>query len=170
VDVAAAGFLEQAFDEHRAALERSLSAQTRDVSVGQELAQEAFYRLAREIDRGRMPRNAGAWLHRVGSNLVISRGRHLQVIDRRLSILVRPSEPPSPETVVIGAERRAALHSTLAQLTGTERRALALAAEGLGGAEVAASIGRTPAATRTLLCRARRKLRRLHAELGLDTA
>jgi RNA polymerase sigma factor (sigma-70 family) len=160
VDLVGTGLLERAFGEHRAGLERYLSAQTRDASIGQELAQEAFYRLARTIERGRYPDNVGAWLRRVGSNLAVSRGRHLQVVDRRASSLPRPPDPRSPEAIAIEAERAAALRSMFTELTGIEQRAIALAACGMGSHEMAESIGRSPAATRTLLCRARSKLRR----------
>lgn len=151
--------VEAAFTEHRAALVRHLACVTRDPDIAEDLAQEAFLRLARELEAGRPPEDAGAWLHRVGSNLAMSRGRHLQVVDRRSGLLPRPSEPASPEQVVCDSELAIAVGAVLAQMSGTERRALALAANGYAGAEIAAELGRTPGAIRTLLCRARARIR-----------
>ena len=151
--------IEAVFLEHRAALVRHLRLITRDAEVAQDLAQEAFLRLAREIEAGRTPDDAGAWLHRVGMNLATSRGRHLQVVDRRAGDLARPAEPPSPEDAAAGGELTRAVAQALAQLSGAERHALVLAAYGFDGGEIAVSIARTPGATRTLLCRARAKIR-----------
>jgi len=151
--------VEAAFNDHRAALVRHLCSVTRDADVAEDLAQDAFLRLAAEVEAGRPPDDSGAWLHRVGTNLAMSRGRHLQVVDRRAGALPRPAEPASPECVVVEGELTAAVGAVLAGLSRPERRALALTANGYGGIEIAASLGRTPGATRTLLCRARAKIR-----------
>ena len=151
--------VEEAFTEHRGALVRHLTNVTRDHEAAEDLAQEAFLRLAREVEAGRTPDQPGAWLHRVGTNLAMSRGRHLQVADRRATELAQPSEPPNPESMAVHAELTTAVGAFLEELSTTERRALALAAHGYGGAEIAESLGRSPGATRTLMCRARTKLR-----------
>ena len=77
----------------------------------------------------------------------------------RSSDLPRPAEPQGPEQIVVEGELVAAVGGVMAQLSGTERRALSLAANGYGSREIAASVGRSPGATRTLLCRARSKIR-----------
>jgi RNA polymerase sigma-70 factor (ECF subfamily) len=151
--------VEAAFTQHRAAIVRHLTSVTRDPDAAEDLAQEAFLRLAREIEAGRTPDDAGAWLYRVGTNLAMSRGRHLQVVDRREAELPRPADLESPERAIIQNELAVAVAAFLAQMSGTEQRALTLAAQGYGGIEIAATLGRTPAATRTLLCRARAKIR-----------
>lgn len=151
--------VEAAFTDHRGALVRRLTAITREADVAEDLAQEAFLRLAREVEARRCPDDVGAWLFRVGSNLAMSRGRHLQVVDRREGLLPKPAEPPSPEHVVVAGELTIAVGTVLANMSHAERRALALAANGFAGAEIATSIGRSAGATRTLLCRARAKIR-----------
>jgi RNA polymerase sigma-70 factor (ECF subfamily) len=166
-----AGLLvEAAYTEHRTALVRHLTQVTRDGEAAQDLAQEAFIRLAREVEAGRAPDDAAAWLHRVAMNLATSRGRHLQVVERRADRLPRPTQPESPDALAIAGELGAALALALAQLSGTERQALALAANGFGGQEIASSIGRTPGATRTMLCRARAKIRATMAAIGAAPA
>jgi DNA-directed RNA polymerase specialized sigma24 family protein len=81
------------------------------------------------------------------------------VVDRREASLPRPADLESPEQTVVQNELATALGAFLAQMSGTEQRALTLAANGYDGIEIADTIGRTPGATRTLLCRARAKLR-----------
>src|SRR5215207_6795750 len=132
--------VESAYMEHRGALVRHLTQVTRDADVAQDLAQEAFLRLAREIEAGRAPDDTGAWLHRVGKNLAMSRGRHLQVVDRRESEIARPADPPSPEDVASGGEVTRAVTQAIARLSGAERHALILAAYGFQGSEIAFSI------------------------------
>lgn len=151
--------VEAAYELHRGPLVRRLTVLTRDADVAEDLVQEAFLRLAREVEAGRTPDDAGAWLHRVAGNLAASRGRHLSVVDRRAGELPRPDGPTSPEAQVVEAELNEALRAVLAQLSSDDRGALILAAQGYRGPEIAASIGRTAGATRTLLCRARTKVR-----------
>lgn len=161
--------VEAAYTEHRATLVRRLTAVTRDADVAEDLAQESFLRLAREIEANRPPDDVGAWLRTVGTNLAMSRGRHLQVVDRRAGALPLPREPEGPEHTVVEREMTAAVGAVLAEMSRTERHALALAANGYGGMEIAASLGRTPGATRTLLCRARAKIRRRMEVAGFAT-
>jgi RNA polymerase sigma factor (sigma-70 family) len=162
--------VEAAFVEHRAPLVRHLTVVARNADVAEDLAQEAFVRLARELEAGRSPDDIGAWLHRVGTNLTMSRGRHLQVVDRHAAALAQPSVAPGPEHVVVERELTAAVGTVLAEMSLTERRALTLAAHGYEGAEIAASIGRTAGATRTLLCRARARIRERVELAGFATA
>ena len=155
----ASRFVEAAFIEHRAALERRLTVICRDAEAAQDLAQEAFLRLAREVEAGRIPDDPGAWLHRVGKNLAMSRGRHLQVVDRRNGELPRPGVDSGPEEAAIEHETASAAVRALGDLSNSARHALVMAAHGCTGTEIAESIGRTQGATRTMLCRARTRLR-----------
>jgi RNA polymerase sigma factor (sigma-70 family) len=159
VQAYAGQLVEAAYTDHRAALVRRLTSITRDAEAAQDLAQDAFVRLAREVEAGRTPDDTVAWLYRVGANLAASRGRHLQVVDRRAGRLPRPADAASPEESVVHNELAAAVGAVMTELSSCERHALVLAANGYGGPEIAATIGRTPGATRTLLCRARNKIR-----------
>ena len=152
-------FVEAAFIEHHAALVRRLTLICRDAEAAQDLAQEAFLRLAGEAEAGRVPDDPAAWLHRVGRNLAMSRGRHLQVVDRRNGELPQPGVEAGPEEAAIEHETASAAVRSLGGLSASARQALVLAAYGCPGTEIAASIGRTPGATRTLLCRARALVR-----------
>jgi DNA-directed RNA polymerase specialized sigma24 family protein len=70
-----------------------------------------------------------------------------------------PDTAPSTEATYLARERAAALDRVLGTLDRDARVALLLSAQGVPGAEIAAAIGRSPNATRTLMCRARLRLR-----------
>ena len=136
---------------------------TRDPEIAEDLLQEAFLRLTREVRADRTPDNIRAWLYRVGANLAVSRGRRLSAAFRGIVKLRSTSAPPTttftPETSYLQHEGRANLLAVLADLAPGARAALLLASEGFSGAEIAAAIGRSEAATRTLLCRTRMRVR-----------
>ena len=151
--------LGRAYESTYGSLVRRLTAICRDPHDAEDLAHEAYVRLALEMEAGRGPDDPAAWLHRVGWNLAMSRGRHRTVVARHEAHLPRPDAPAEPDRTAIDRETSAAIFHALAALAGTERAAVVLAAEGFRGVEVATAIGRTVGATRTLLCRARAKLR-----------
>ncbi len=151
--------VEAAYAANAGPLLRHLTATTRDPSAAEDLTQETFVRLMIEVGAGRVPDDIGAWIHRVGHNLAMSRGRRMAVADRRHHELVQAEDAPSPEVMALAAERDRTLVAAVACLGATDRQALILSANGYRGPEIARSIGRTDAATRTLLCRARTKVR-----------
>ena len=148
-----------AYRTHNGSLQRYLTSLTRDQSTAEDLTQDAFERLLREVRAGRVPDDIGGWLHRVGHNLAMSRGRRLSVADRHRSDLVMSGWAPSPESLAVAGEDQRAVGAVLEDLGVVDRHALILAAHGYRGAEIARSIGRSEVATRTLLCRARAKVR-----------
>jgi RNA polymerase sigma-70 factor (ECF subfamily) len=147
------------YEAHRAELFAFLLRMTRDREAAEDLLQEAFVRLIKEARAGRLPDAVRPWLYRVAAHAAISRGRHGAVWTRLLPRLVDRREPVRPEHESLRAERDAELHTALAALAPDGRAALLLAAQGFAGHEIAASIGRTEGATRTLLCRSRVQLR-----------
>lgn len=158
-----------AYATHAGSLRRGLTSSTHDVAVAEDLTQDAFICLVNEIRAGRMPDNVGAWLHRVAFNLAMSHGRHLAVVDRRSAEVVPQGNAPSPEFLAIEAERDDGLRHALDALEATDRRVLVMAAQGYRSAEIAFVIGRSGGATRTLLCRARTKLRGVIGETGMGS-
>jgi RNA polymerase sigma-70 factor (ECF subfamily) len=134
---------------------------TRDPEAAEDLLQDAFIRLIREARAGRIPDNVRAWLYRVAANLAISRGRRVTRWIRLLPRLLDRGDPPRPDAAFLEHERDAELHVALGRLRPAARAALLLAAEGFDGHEIAATIGRSESATRTLLYRSRIELRRL---------
>ena len=103
------------------------------------------------------------WLYRVAGNLVVSRARRVLSARRWFE---RIGVPQHREAVAEAPERRlldrdafADLDGVLKRLPPDARTALLLAAEGFTGHEIAKAIGRSEVATRTLLCRARVRVR-----------
>jgi RNA polymerase sigma factor (sigma-70 family) len=137
---------------------------TRDPELAADITQDAFLRLLNEVRAGRYPDNPGAWLYRTASNLVVSRARRTAVARRFAPRLVRHDDVPSPERIALERERSRDMERVLATLPMVERAALLMAAQGLSGEEIAAHLGKTHGAARTLLFRARTRLRRVIAE------
>jgi RNA polymerase sigma-70 factor (ECF subfamily) len=162
--------VEAAFAEHGASLVRYLSWLTHDRELAEDLAQEAFLRLACELDAGRRPDSVPAWLHRVGKNLATSQARRNQVAMRHEASLPRQSQPRSPEAIVLGSELATRVDALVGELSPTEQHVVFLAASGARGEEMAEAVGRSAAATRTMLCRARAKLRIGLLQAGYATA
>jgi RNA polymerase sigma-70 factor (ECF subfamily) len=147
------------YDAHHGELFGFALRTTRDSDAAEDLLHEAFVRLIVEIDAGRTPDNVRAWLYRVVGNLAVSRGRRASVAQRHIPTLVDRSVDEGPEPAVLDLERSSDLERALAELPADARTALLMAAQGFDGAEIATAIGRTPLATRSLMCRARLQLR-----------
>ncbi len=151
-----------AYERHAAEIHGFLVRTVRDGEAAADLVADAFTKLLIEERGGRWPDNPRAWLYRVASNLAMSRGRRLQVaarVDRVLQARHRDRLSDSPEAEALEHERRGDLDRALAVIGADARAALLLAAQGFDGATIAITIGRTEAATRTLMCRSRLRLR-----------
>jgi RNA polymerase sigma-70 factor (ECF subfamily) len=146
-----------AYETYRASLYASVLRSTHDEDVAADIVQEAFLELVRAGQRGDLPDNERAWLHRVAANRVIDWSRKRA----RWAGHVPPSEDTeeAPEAAVLRREADRELRVALHTLPADARRALILEGQGYQPAEIAAVIGRTGQATRTLLCRARRRVR-----------
>jgi RNA polymerase sigma-70 factor (ECF subfamily) len=154
-------FVRDAYDTHQRELFGFLLRATRDAAAAEDMVQESFLRLCRELQRGAEPPvNVRAWLYRVAGNLAVSRGRHATVARRWLD-RVRSEEEAfeAPERTALRFERHEQLQEVLAELPRDQRVGLLMAAQGFSGHEVALALGRTDVSTRTMLCRARVRLR-----------
>jgi RNA polymerase sigma-70 factor (ECF subfamily) len=152
-------WIARAYDEHGAAIHAMALRSTRDPEAAADVTQEAFLRLFMEARHGRFPDNVRAWLYRASTNLVISRARRAAVARRYVPMLLGRDEPVRPDEAFIERERNLALSAALGTLSAAERAALIMAAQGVPGVEIAAALGRSHAATRTLMSRARLRLR-----------
>lgn len=156
-------FVVSAYEAHHASVFAFLARSTRDRFVAEDLLQETYLRLTKEARMGRAPLQVRAWLFRVASNLVIERSRRQTTAVRWLGRHGRDDYArmvaPSPEAGVLTRERAAEMEQILDGLSADARLAMLLSSEGFDGEEIAAAIGRSAAATRTLLCRARAQVR-----------
>ena len=140
----------------------------RDADAAEDLLQEAFLRLTRQVRASGAPDNPRAGPYRVAANLAVSRGRRIAAGLRGLlrlgGRLAASRQDEVPEARALEREARQELVALLDQLSPDARAALLLSSEGFSGAEIALAIGRSDNATRTLLCRARVRVRH-----GLET-
>lgn len=151
----------EAYEAHAAELRGFARARMRDSSAAEDIVQELFLRLSLETQVRQYPRRPRAWLYRVAINLIVSRHRRAAVANRQadrerfdMAIL------DSPETSFLATERWRSLNLALDAARPDGRQGLMMAAEGYSGREIALALGRSEAATRTLLCRARKVVRR----------
>jgi RNA polymerase sigma-70 factor, ECF subfamily len=149
----------EAFEEHQQKLTSFAYAMTRDRDVADDLVQECFLRLVKELQAGRPPDNVSAWLFRVCSNLATSRGRRITTVQKFLRVSRGRTDSPAADIEILRREENTALLEGLAQLPADARAALLMAAQGFSGREIAEALGRTEVATRTMMFRAREKLR-----------
>jgi RNA polymerase sigma-70 factor, ECF subfamily len=152
-------FVAGAFEQHHRRIVGALARSVRDPDLAEDLAAEAFARLAREAAAGRAPDDAAAWLHRVAHNLLVSDARRSRVARIAAPRLLAASSPDGPEESVIERDEARRLGAALRSLPADHRAALTLAAAGWSSGEIGRRLGRTDVGVRTILCRARRQLR-----------
>ena len=151
--------IEVVFERHQSELFGFAWRASGNSATAEEVVREAFLRLISESRAGRYPNDPRAWLYRVCINLVRSRGRRQAVADRWQRHLIRVDHPPEPDQGVLGRERASAVAIALRGLSRDQRTAFLLAHEGYHGPEIARLLGKSEGTARTILCRARSKIR-----------
>jgi DNA-directed RNA polymerase specialized sigma24 family protein len=135
-------FVVSAYGAHHAEVFGFVVRASRDQSVAEELLLETYLRLAKEAREGHPPGDVRSWLYRTAAGLVTGRGG-------RTSSSLREA----------GRTHATDIEVVLDGLSPDARVALLLAGAGFSGEEIAATMGRSAAATRTLLGRARARVR-----------
>jgi RNA polymerase sigma factor (sigma-70 family) len=150
----------QAYLDHAPELRRFAEARLRNATAAEDVVQESFLRLAIEDRGGRYPGQPRAWLYRVALNLIISGARRSKHVSTEgLERHREQADLETPETRFLALERRQNLTAVMAGVGSHGRTGLVLAAHGYSGREIADAVGRSEAATRAMLCRARARLR-----------
>jgi RNA polymerase sigma-70 factor (ECF subfamily) len=149
----------EAWQAHQRALYAFARTLGRDAGDAEDLVADAFLKLTREVTAGRTPDQIRAWLFRVVANDAVNRSRRRSVAQRVLVRLIRSGIEEPADAPLLRSESSAAVVAALRTLPVASRTALLLAAQGFSGREVAAAIGRSESATRTLLSRGRVRLR-----------
>jgi RNA polymerase sigma factor (sigma-70 family) len=154
-----------AYETHARDLHAFARSLVREREAAEDLVAEAYLRLVREVHAGRAPDDVRGWLYRVTANLVLSRGRRISVAQRFLGRLADRRQAESPEARHMRLAIDPALRDAVLALRPDARVAVVMAARGCSGREIAEAIGRSEAATRTLLTRSRQQVRaRLEAQ------
>jgi RNA polymerase sigma-70 factor (sigma-E family) len=141
----------------------ALALFTGDRRLAEELAQEAFVKTCQHWEKVRTMDAPGAWVHRVGINLAISRARR-----RRTELRVVQREAHDARTASVAADAGlgdAAVRAAVAALPDDERAVVVLRFHAdLSVAAAAAALGVPEGTVKT---RTRRALGRLR-QAGLD--
>jgi len=152
-----------AYEAYQRELFSFLARAARDDADAEDLLQETFIRLAREVRSGRTPEQVRAWLYRVAANLLASTFRRRSVARRWLerfgATAARDEGVQAPEAGYLENERYGEIERALNVISTEARTALLLAAQGFSGREIAAQLGKSEVAARTLMCRARLRVR-----------
>ena len=152
-----------AYEAYQRELFSFLARAAGDDAAAEDLLQETFLRLAREVRAGRTPDQVRAWLYRVAANLLTSRFRHRTVARRwleRFGASAREEDrTQEPEGGYLMSERFQEIERAFRVVSTEARTALLLAAQGFSGREIAGQLGKSEVATRAMMCRARLRLR-----------
>jgi len=149
------------FELYRDSLYRYLLLITRNPSISEELVQEAFLRLHRELQNGARVENHRAWLFRVGGNLAFDYGK--SQTSEPLDLDMDPAAAAAnPEEECIARERALRLAMVIHNLPPMQKHCFLLRSEGFRYREIAAilAIGET-----TVVDHLRRAIDRLRKEL-----
>lgn len=146
-------------EAHLPALQRYVRSLVRDPDEAADICQEVALRLLVAARSGTRPDAPASWMYRVAHNLVVSRARHRAVASRAAEHLVDRRDVAGVEAEILDREQHVRLRETLQAAPADDRTAILMAASGRPGREIAAYLGRSDEATRSLLCRARARIR-----------
>jgi RNA polymerase sigma-70 factor, ECF subfamily len=161
--------LRRMVDDHLPSITRFAFRMLGDRAEAEDVAQETFLRLWRELDRWEPRARLSTWLHRVAHNLCVDRLRA-----RRQVRLTDDAEVADPQEGVAARleslERTEALSGALGALPERQRAAVTLVYhQGLSNREAADVLGVEVDALESLLARGRQGLRKLlAAHIGAD--
>jgi len=148
------------FESHHRAVYGFVLRSCSDPSLAEDLTQDVFVRALREQRIEPAVSSERPWLLRIARNLLIDRWRHAG----RRPQQVQPLD--SDAVTAPSGELRTALGRALSALPAAEREAFLLREiGGLSYLEIAAVSGATPAAVRSSIYRARRRLRAVLTEV-----
>jgi RNA polymerase sigma-70 factor (ECF subfamily) len=133
-----------AYEAHHAEVFAFLVRAIRDRPAAEELLQETYVRFAKEAREGRDPLEVRTWLYRVAADLAVKHSGR------------RGTEP---EAGAVGQEQAVEMERVLEGLSPDGRLALLLSCQGFSGEDIAVALGRSAEATRSLLYRARARVR-----------
>jgi len=137
---------------------------TGDWQEARDVAQEAFVKTYRALDRFDPQRPFAPWLCKIAANTALNwiKKRRPMELEHK-ALLTDPA--PGPEARVIAAEKSARLRAAIVALPPNYRAAIELRHfQGLSYREMSEALGAPLSSVKSWLFRARRKLRRMLAE------
>ena len=131
--------------------------------VADDVAQEAFVRAWRSLDRFELGRPFGPWVCRIAANLAVNHVRSPRAREEGLpeGHAETRGDDPGPLAAVLDAEARRVLDEAVAGLPLEQRAVFVLrAVEEMSYAEIASALGISPGTVMSRLFRARERLAR----------
>jgi RNA polymerase sigma-70 factor (ECF subfamily) len=129
--------------------------------VADDVAQEAFVRAWRSLDRFELGRPFGPWVCRIAANLAVNHVRSPRAREEGLpeGHAETPSADPGPLGIVLDAEAKRVLDAAVAGLSPEQRAVFVLrVVEEMTYAEIAGALGISPGTVMSRLFRARERL------------
>jgi RNA polymerase sigma-70 factor (ECF subfamily) len=132
-----------------------------DAATAEDLTQETFLSLARQLRQGRTPPDVLPWLIHVARNKLIDHYRRAERQRQRFTPwLDDDALPADPATPLAQVHDQDLIRAALAALPDSQRLAIALFyLDDLTLAQIADHLGKTPSAVESLLARGRANLR-----------
>lgn len=132
-----------------------------DAATAEDLTQETYLSLARQLHQGRIPPDPFAWLIHVARNKLIDHYRRVERQRKRFTPWIEddvlPADPATPLNQVHDQDQ---IRAALAVLPDSQRLAIALFyLDDLTLGQIAEHLGKTPSAVESLLARGRANLR-----------
>lgn len=154
--------ISELFQANREALYRYVFTIVGTGAEAEEITQEAFIRLYRQLRDGRGVHHYRAWLFRTAHNLAVNENNRKQFSgtadwDDLCRVWLDPS--PNPEQEAVRQERFAQLQAALGRLSEQQRQCILLRAEGFRYREIAEILGVTRSTVAESLRRAMQKLK-----------
>lgn len=137
----------QLYDELRPSLFQYLICLGLSPQSADDVIQETFLNLCRQMQMGNKPNKLRSWLFRVAHNLSLNlQKRESRMVaesdwEERATSIEKIDLTGTPEESLLKAEQQKRLEGALAKLTDQQRRCLHLRAEGLRYREIAETLG-----------------------------
>lgn len=169
-----ASAFEELVRRHEARVYRFVARMLGDAAEAEDVTQETFLSLHRHGHRFRGEARFSTFVYRVASNAALNRrrglarrgARHRRLAERQAGGADLPPAPPDPEAAAVGAQLERRLTRALGEVPDRLRVPLLLYdVEGLGYAEIAATLGTPEGTVKSRIHRARRLLRQALAPL-----
>ena len=169
---------EQIYRHHHRYVQLQARRVITDSHRAEDIAQEAFLRLARQLQSGDGQIRLRAWLHRTTTNLAIDEHRRSRTRQQyqdqgspleELQNALERHDDGHPERMAEQSEVRATILAVIQHLPMRYRRILALRElDGLDYPSIAEAMGISVSAVESLLFRARRRFTQVYEELTQD--
>ena len=151
-------------EAHQARVVGTISKMLGSDAEAEDLAQQVFIRIWKSAPRYRPTAKFTTWLFRITRNLVFNELRRKRHFVDQADEMPEPAESrdQEPDKVLMEGELQSAIQNAIDQLPESQRLAIILRRyEGMAYEEIAAVMGTTVPAVKSILFRARAELREL---------